>query len=70
MNDQDSVLREVSRFLHSVQAEEANFDRVLATVRFTDIVDSTRMASEMGDGEWSSIRGPEGIIVALAEELS
>ena len=55
LGDQDSVLREVSRFVQGVQAEEADFDRVLATVLFTDIVDSTRMVSEMGDGEWSSL---------------
>jgi len=29
-----------------------NSERVLATVLFTDIVDSTRRASEMGDGRW------------------
>jgi class 3 adenylate cyclase len=27
-------------------------DRVLATVLFTDIVDSTRRAAEMGDRDW------------------
>jgi len=55
MGDQDSILREVSRFLNNVQAEEADFDRVLATVLFTDIVNSTQLASEMGDAEWSSL---------------
>jgi class 3 adenylate cyclase len=29
-----------------------DFDRVLATVLFTDIVDSTRRAAEMGDHKW------------------
>ncbi|MDZ4053703.1 MAG: adenylate/guanylate cyclase domain-containing protein, partial [Phenylobacterium sp.] len=28
------------------------FDRVLATVLFTDIVDSTRQATQMGDTQW------------------
>ncbi len=30
-------------------------DRVLATVMFTDIVDSTRLAAEMGDRDWSDL---------------
>jgi class 3 adenylate cyclase len=30
----------------------SDFDRVLATVLFTDIVDSTRRAAEMGDQAW------------------
>jgi len=32
----------------------ANVDRVLATVLFTDIVDSTRQAAELGDARWRS----------------
>jgi class 3 adenylate cyclase len=34
-------------------AEDA--DRVLATVLFTDIVDSTRRAAELGDGRWTAL---------------
>ena len=34
-------------------------DRVLATVLFTDIVGSTKRASELGDRQWRTI-GPEG----------
>jgi class 3 adenylate cyclase len=30
----------------------ANLDRVIATVLFTDIIDSTRRAAEMGDQAW------------------
>ncbi len=32
-----------------------NFDRVLATVLFTDIVDSTRRAAEIGDHAWHRV---------------
>jgi class 3 adenylate cyclase len=41
-------------FLTGHQAEVAD-DRVLATVLFTDIVDSTRRAAEIGDREWSAL---------------
>ena len=37
-----------AEFLTGQQPEVAD-DRVLATVPFTDIVDSTRQAAEMGD---------------------
>ena len=33
-------------------------DRVLATVLFTDIVDSTRRATELGDRRWRDLIGP------------
>ncbi len=39
--------REIAEFLTGHQAEVAD-DRVLATVLFTDIVDSTRRAAEIG----------------------
>lgn len=41
----------ISEFLTGHQADVAD-DRVLATVLFTDIVDSTRRAAEMGDRDW------------------
>jgi pimeloyl-ACP methyl ester carboxylesterase len=40
--------QEIAEFLTGSQAEVAD-DRVLATVLFTDIVDSTRRAADMGD---------------------
>jgi hypothetical protein len=45
LGDQDSVLKEIERFVQSVHAEEASLDRVLATVLFTDIVGSTEKDS-------------------------
>ena len=46
----------VAEFLTGEQAEVAD-DRVLATVLFTDIVDSTRRAAEIGDRDWHALAG-------------
>jgi class 3 adenylate cyclase len=53
--DIDVLLGEVQRFVQSVDAEEAEFDRVLATVLFTDIVDSTQRAVGLGDSAWKEL---------------
>ncbi len=49
------VLPFLDEFLDSVQDEEAVFDRVLATMLFTDIVGSTQLASEVGDRAWRQL---------------
>jgi class 3 adenylate cyclase len=49
--DQDRVVALTQEFLTGV-APVADPDRVLATVLFTDIVDSTRLAAELGDRRW------------------
>jgi class 3 adenylate cyclase len=50
----DRVVEEVEEFFTgSRSAPEA--DRVLATVLFTDIVDSTKRAAELGDREWRTL---------------
>jgi hypothetical protein len=46
IGDQAAVIREIRRFLGTVRAEEADLERVLATVLFTDIVGSTEKAVE------------------------
>lgn len=46
--------QEIAEFLTGHQAEVAD-DRVLATVLFTDIVDSTKRASEIGDRDWHAL---------------
>jgi class 3 adenylate cyclase len=53
--DTDVLLGEVQQFVRSVDAEEAEFDRVLATVLFTDIVDSTQRAAALGDSAWKEL---------------
>ena len=55
MGDTAAVLDEVQRFVSSIHAEEAEFDRVLATVLFTDIVDSTRRIAALGDRAWREL---------------
>jgi class 3 adenylate cyclase len=51
----DAIVGEVRRFLAEIGAEEASFDRILATVLFTDIVDSTTRAAELGDRRWREL---------------
>ena len=52
VGDQDALLEHVERFVSSTRDVEAELDRVLATVLFTDIVDSTAMAVASGDAAW------------------
>jgi class 3 adenylate cyclase len=52
VGDQDALVQHVERFVSSTRDVEAELDRVLATVLFTDIVDSTAMAVASGDAAW------------------
>jgi class 3 adenylate cyclase/pimeloyl-ACP methyl ester carboxylesterase len=54
--------QEIAEFLTGQQADVAD-DRVLATVLFTDIVDSTRRAAEMGDREWHALLDAHDAVV-------
>jgi class 3 adenylate cyclase/pimeloyl-ACP methyl ester carboxylesterase len=54
--------REVAEFLTGHPADVAD-DRVLATVLFTDIVDSTRRAAEMGDRDWHALLDAHDAVV-------
>ena len=54
VGDTDRVLDEVEEFLTGSR-RAADIDRVLATVMFTDIVDSTQRASSMGDRAWRDL---------------
>ncbi|MEN3320195.1 MAG: hypothetical protein V7643_3597 [Mycobacterium sp.] len=56
--------REIAEFLTGQQAEVAD-DRVLATVLFTDIVDSTRKAAEIGDRDWHALLDAHDAIVRV-----
>jgi pimeloyl-ACP methyl ester carboxylesterase len=49
--DQDAVVALTQEFLTGA-SPAADPDRVLATVLFTDLVDSTRRAAELGDRRW------------------
>jgi class 3 adenylate cyclase len=50
----DELYDEIERFVRSLDAE-AEPETVLATVLFTDIVDSTKTAAELGDRAWSEL---------------
>jgi class 3 adenylate cyclase/pimeloyl-ACP methyl ester carboxylesterase len=54
--------QEIHKFLTGHQAEVAD-DRVLATVLFTDIVDSTRRAAEIGDRDWHALLDAHDAVV-------
>jgi class 3 adenylate cyclase len=51
----EGIVRQVGEFLGEIVEEEARFDRVLATVMFSDIVGSTRKAAEVGDRAWRDL---------------
>jgi class 3 adenylate cyclase len=54
--------QEIAEFLTGQQPDVAD-DRVLATVLFTDIVDSTRRAAEMGDRDWHALLDAHDAVV-------
>ena len=58
----ESIAAAVERFVSGLAAE-AEFDRVLATVLFTDIVGSTAKAAELGDRGWRELLGAHHGIV-------
>jgi class 3 adenylate cyclase len=53
---------EIAQFLTGHQPDVVD-DRVLATVLFTDIVDSTRRAAQMGDRDWRALLDAHDAIV-------
>jgi class 3 adenylate cyclase len=54
--------QEIAEFLTGEQAEVVD-DRVLGTVLFTDIVDSTHRAAEMGDRDWRALLDAHDAVV-------
>ena len=52
--DVDRLADEIEEFLTG-HPPQASPDRILATVLFTDVVDSTRRASELGDQRWREL---------------
>ena len=56
--------QEIAEFLTGQQPDVAD-DRVLATVLFTDIVDSTRRAAEMGDRDWHALLDAHDAVVRV-----
>jgi class 3 adenylate cyclase/pimeloyl-ACP methyl ester carboxylesterase len=60
--DWRASFKEIAEFLTGHRAQVAD-DRVLATVLFTDIVDSTRRAAEMGDRDWHALLDAHDAVV-------
>jgi class 3 adenylate cyclase len=54
VGDVDSIVAEVGRFVTGA-APVREPDRVLLTILFTDIVDSTKRAGELGDKRWREL---------------
>ena len=52
--DQDALLGEIEQFLTGAR-HTADLDRVLSTVLFTDVVDSTTRAATLGDRGWHDL---------------
>lgn len=65
--DTDALIDEVEEFLTGVR-RDVEVDRILATVMFTDIVDSTKRASAMGDRAWRDLLDAQNAV--LRRELA
>jgi pimeloyl-ACP methyl ester carboxylesterase len=55
VGDHQSLNDALEEFVRDAQADEAELERVLATVLFTDIVGSTARAAELGDAAWREL---------------
>jgi class 3 adenylate cyclase len=62
--NQDDLIAEIEEFLTGAR-HAPDPERILATVMFSDVVDSTRRAAEMGDRRWRAVReGLEGLVMS------
>jgi class 3 adenylate cyclase len=67
--DEDVVLDAIAEFVTGAPvAREVDIDRVLMTVLFTDIVDSTSHASAMGDKAWRALLERHDTVATQAVE--
>ena len=60
--DSDAIVAEIEEFVTGTRTG-AEPDRVLATLLFTDIVDSTRTAADLGDQRWHALLDEHRILV-------
>src|SRR5262249_57131268 len=63
----ETTLAEIAEFITGVRPTPVS-DRVLLTVLFTDIVDSTRRAAEMGDRRWRDVLEQHNRVVRASLE--
>ena len=62
--DTDAMLDEIEEFLTGAR-HAPDPERILATVMFADIVDSTQRAASMGDRRWRAVlEGLEGLVMS------
>jgi class 3 adenylate cyclase/pimeloyl-ACP methyl ester carboxylesterase len=67
--DADRVMDACEEFVTgSITSPAASSERILTTVLFTDIVDSTKRAEELGDARWAAILDAHD--AALADEVT
>jgi class 3 adenylate cyclase/pimeloyl-ACP methyl ester carboxylesterase len=50
-----AILDAIGELISGIREEQESFDRVLATVLFTDIADSTAVAARLGDAGWRAL---------------
>jgi class 3 adenylate cyclase len=55
VGEYDTMLADIERFVSEFQHQEAELQRFLATVLFTDIVGSTETGARMGDRAWKAL---------------
>ena len=53
--DIDNVITKIQAFLAGANTRPQSVDRVLATILFTDIVESSQAVSDLGDAAWRNI---------------
>lgn len=63
IEEPEPLARAVEGFLASIEEEESEFGRVLATILFTDIVRATEHASDIGDAAWRALLERHNTIV-------
>lgn len=56
VGDWEPIIGEVERFVSTTRTTETAFDRVLTTLLFTDIVDSTAQTAALGDTRWRQVQ--------------
>lgn len=62
-DDWRELIEELREFLTGTRGDQADEDRMLATVLFTDIVESTSRAAKMGDSGWRALLDAHDAVV-------
>ena len=59
----DRTAAEIARFVAGIREEETDLERVLGTLMFTDVVNSTDRAAGVGDARWNDLLAEHNRIV-------